>query len=86
MPEVGVRELKTRVPAILRDVREHPAHYTVTYRGKPVGMLVPLVEPVLKQVDAKAAWDEFFRVGDELMRRGLRSPKTSTELLSEMRR
>ncbi|HVC30449.1 MAG TPA: type II toxin-antitoxin system prevent-host-death family antitoxin [Steroidobacteraceae bacterium] len=86
MPEVGVRELKTRASEILRDVRDHQAEYIVTVRGMPVGMLVPLAKPSHEEPDAAAAWDEFFRVGEELMRRGWRSPLTSDELLSEMRR
>jgi prevent-host-death family protein len=87
MAEVGVRELKARASEILRDVRERGARYTVTYRGRPVGLLVPLEEasPPPPTEPATAAWEELVRLGEEIGR-GWRSPLTSTELLSEMRR
>ncbi len=45
MNEAGVRDLKVRASEILRDVRDRRARYVITYRGRPVAMLVP-VEPV----------------------------------------
>ncbi len=90
MPDVGVRELKVRASEIIRDVRERRARYTITYRGRPVGLLMPLEE--VRPTDlspagepATAAWEELTRLGEEIGR-GWRSPLTSTELLSEMRR
>ena len=90
MAEVDVRELKARASEIIRDVRERRARYTVTYRGRPVGLLVPLEEagmasPPPPAEPATAAWEELVRLGEEIGR-GWRSPLTSTELLSEMRR
>ncbi len=90
MPDVGVRELKVRASEIIRDVRERRARYTITYRGRPVGLLMPLEEarpPDLSPVGepATAVWEELTRLGEEIGR-GWRSPLTSTELLSEMRR
>ena len=90
MAEIGVRELKARASEIIRDVRERRARYTVTYRGRPVGLLVPLEEagmasPSPATEPTTAAWDELVRLGEEIGR-GWRSPLTSTELLSEMRR
>ncbi len=90
MPDVGVRELKAHASEIIRDVREQRAQYIITYRGRPVGLLMPLEE--IKTVSlpstgepATAAWEELTRLGEEIGR-GWRSPLTSTELLSEMRR
>lgn len=90
MPDVGVRELKTRASEIIREVRERRARYVITYRGRPVGVLLPLDEAA--QVEAVAGtkpgtivWEELERLGEEIGR-GWQSPKTSTELLSEMRR
>ena len=86
MPEVGVRELKARASEIVRVVRDRRTRYTVTYRGRPVAVLIPLgearrtVEP-----DAGAAWEELTRLGKEISREW-RSPLTSAELLSEIRR
>jgi prevent-host-death family protein len=90
MPDVGVRELKARASEIIRDVRERRARYVITYRGRPVGLLVPLDEPRAGSLPPvgepdTAAWDELTRLGEEIGR-GWRSPLTSAELLSDMRR
>jgi prevent-host-death family protein len=90
MPDVGVRELKIRASEIVRDVREHRARYVITYRGRPVGVLLPLEEA--PQAGALAGgqpgttiWEELSALGEEIGR-GWRSPLTSAELLSQMRR
>lgn len=90
MPEVGVRELKIRASEIVRNVREHRTRYTVTYRGRPVGVLAPLdtapqAEAALGNQPGTAVWDDLRELGEEIGR-GWRSPLTSAELLSEMRR
>jgi len=90
MPDVGVRELKARASEIIRDVRERRTRYIITYRGRPVGLLMPLDETRAASLlpDGEAAtsvWDELTRLGEEIGR-GWRSPLTSAELLSEMRR
>ena len=90
MPDVGVRELKAHASEIIREVREERARYVITYRGRPVGMLVPLEEPgsgtmpLAEPADA-TAWEALTRLGEEIGRQW-RSPLTSAELLSEMRR
>ena len=90
MPDIGVRELKVRASEIIRNVRERRARYVITYRGRPVGLLMPLDEakaPPLPGAEESAvtAWDELIRLGEEIGR-GWRSSQTSTELLSQMRR
>jgi prevent-host-death family protein len=90
MPDIGVRDLKTRASEIIRDVRERRARYIITYRGRPVGLLMPLDEASSASLPAAtepatAAWDELTRLGEEIGR-GWRSPLNSAELLSEMRR
>lgn len=90
MPDVGVRELKARASEIVRNVRDQRIRYVVTYRGRPVGLLMPLDEvtptpPTSAGVSATAIWEELTRLGEEVGR-GWRSPRTSAELLSEMRR
>ena len=90
MAEVGVRELKARASEIIRDVREGRTRYVITHRGRPVGLLIPLEEPGSSALPAAgepatAAWDDLVRLGEEIGR-GWRSPLTSTELLSDMRR
>ena len=88
MPQVGVRELKARVSEIVREVRDRHVRYTITYRGRPVAVLLPLesaqpAETVAGQ--GAATWEELSRLGEEIGQ-GWRSAQTSAELLSEMRR
>ena len=88
MPEIGIRELKARASEIVRAVRDRRARYTVTYRGRPVGVLVPLGEaPPAETADepGTAAWEELNQLGEEIGQ-GWTSPQTGAELLSEMRR
>jgi prevent-host-death family protein len=90
MPEVGVRELKARASEIVRSVRDGRVRYTITYRGRPVGVLIP-VEHASEglwgddQGRDETAWEELVRLGEEIGR-GWQSPMTSVELLSDMRR
>jgi prevent-host-death family protein len=90
MSEVGVRELKARASEIIRNVRDRRARYVITHRGRPVGLLMPLEEPRVAPLppageSATTTWEELTRLGEEIGR-GWRSPLTSAELLSEMRR
>ena len=90
MPEIGVRELKIRASEILRNVRERRARYVITYRGRPVGVLLPLEEaspsePLGGGDQGAAVWDELSELGEEIGR-GWQSPLTGAELLSQMRR
>jgi prevent-host-death family protein len=90
MPDIGVRELKVRASEIVRAVRERRARYTITYRGRPVGVLLPLDEPsaagVLPDDEAgRTVWEELTEIGEEIGR-GWQSDKSSYELLSQMRR
>lgn len=85
MREVGVRDLKTHASEIVREVRDHQARYTVTYRGRPVGILVPITEAGASDGDEHTNWEELKRLGEEIGR-GWTSPLTSGEILSEMRR
>lgn len=85
MPEVGVRELKTRASEILKDVRDNRAHYILTYRGRPVGVLSPIAEIQPNDSTGQDAWERLVKLGKEIDK-GWESPLTSYELLSEMRR
>lgn len=89
MTEAGVRDLKARASQILRDVRYRRPRYVITYRGRPVAMLVPLeavpTEEQMPSADSEAVWAELVRLGKQIGV-GWRSPLTSTELLSTMRR
>ncbi len=86
MAEIGVRELKTRASEIVRQLRERQARYTITYRGQPVGVLLPLDEPPAQLPEgADNAWDTLVQLGEEIGRTWT-SPQTSAEILSDMRR
>lgn len=91
MPEmIGVRELKIHASEIVRAVRDRRARYLITYRGRPVGLLMPLEEIGAREAApvgerGKAVWEELLRLGEEIGR-GWQSPQTAAELLSEMRR
>lgn len=89
MPEIGVRELKARASEIVRAVRERRARYLITYRGRPVGVLLPLGEAERDELAVQerrdAAWRELLALG-QTIGEGWQSDKTAVELLSEMRR
>lgn len=86
MAEIGVRELKARASEIVKSVREEGARYVVTYRGRAVGVLMPI-----ENVEAgtgpqeMTAWKQLVELGEKIGREW-RSPMSSAELLSEMRR
>ncbi len=94
MPRVGVRELKNQATEILRDVRENRAEYVITYRGRPVAVLLPVSEAWLEAETRRATeaampsedvWAELEALRQEIDR-SWRSKKTAAELVSEQRR
>ena len=85
MAEIGIRELKTHASEILKSVRDAGARYTVTYRGRPIGVLLPLPPTPRNAPESIDAWEEFARLREQVSRRW-QSPLSSVELLSEMRR
>jgi prevent-host-death family protein len=88
MPEIGVRELKAHASEIIRKLRDQRARYVVTYRGRAVGLLLPLEEPELEERLLQAAadpWEELTRLGREIGQ-GWQSDQTGAEILETMRR
>jgi len=89
MLEIGVRELKARASEIVRAVRDRRARYLVTYRGKPVGVLLPLGEAERSELAPEemreSAWQELLALGQKIGE-GWQSDMTGVEILSEMRR
>ncbi len=86
MRAIGVRELKTHASEIMRKVREERVSYTITYRGKPVGVLLPLEESgdVAREKE-QDSWSELEKIREKMAL--LPRPKKSLiEALSEMRR
>ena len=87
MREIGVRELKIKASEIMRSVRKRRARYIITYRGRPVGLLVPLEDqpPHSFSSGESAAWDELVRLGKDIGR-GWPAGVSSADVLSKMRR
>lgn len=85
MSEIGVRELKTRASAIVQEIEERRAHYTITRRGRPVALIIPIETPRLPVSPAPSTWDDLIRLGQEIAR-GWQGDQTSVEILAEMRR
>ena len=85
MSDIGVRELKTRASAIVQDVEKHRARYTITRRGRPVAVIIPIEKAPSRVSNEETAWDELLRLGKEIAR-DWKSSQSSVELLSEMRR
>ena len=55
MPYVSVRELKGQLSRVLRAVREEREEYLVTYRGRVVARISPVVLPE-EQVTEERVW------------------------------
>ena len=86
MRAIGVRELKTYASEIMRKVREERICFTITYRGKPVGVLLPLEEYCdMSQEASPDPWSELEKLRDKM---ALMPPpeKSLMDALSEMRR
>ena len=86
MRVIGVKELKTHASEIMRKVREERVSYTITYRGKPVGVLLPLEEYDEESPEASQdPWSELEKLRDKM---ALMPPpeKSLKDALSEMRR
>lgn len=87
---MGVRELKTDVTRIIRQVRDAQASYVVTHRGEPVGLLTPLdadppALPASQPPDEGTAWENFVAAGRRIGR-GFAATVGGVEALSRMRR
>jgi prevent-host-death family protein len=85
LPEIGVRELKARASEIVRKVHDERVRYTITRRGKPVGLILPLVETPPDTASADAAWDRLMEIGAEIAR-GWPEGVDSAQVISDMRR
>lgn len=90
MLQIGIRELKTHASEIMRQVRDERRRYIITYRGRPVGVLLPLQEAeveeqLLNETPAMDSWEELTELGQEIGA-GWQSDQSSAEILSDMRR
>lgn len=90
MPQIGIRDLKIHASEVMRRVRDERTRYIITYRGQPVGVLLPLPETgveeqLLNETPAIHPWDELIALGQEIGA-GWQSNQSSAEILSGMRR
>ena len=87
MGQIGIRELKQRANEILRQVREEQETFTVTYRGKVVAKLVPVVDTSIEQERTSAIWtqmDELSREIDTLWPPGMPAAESVAEQRREL--
>ncbi|MEI6210886.1 MAG: type II toxin-antitoxin system Phd/YefM family antitoxin [bacterium] len=87
MREIGIRELKRRASDVVREVATGAEMYTVTKRGRPVGVLVPpsylYAQP--SGGHTNDAWDQLLGVASKLAaEHGIRASGVSE--LAAMRR
>jgi prevent-host-death family protein len=73
MSLIGVRELKEQTSKVIRQVREERAEYVVTYKGKPVAVILPLdtekaAEAIVQSAKTAVAssWDEYEKLAQEI--------------------
>jgi prevent-host-death family protein len=90
MPQIGIRDLKTHTSEIMRRVRDERTRYIITYRGRPIGVLLPLPEAevetqLLNEVPAIDPWEALIALGREIGA-GWQADQSSAEILSGMRR
>ena len=73
MPMIGVRELREHTADILRRVREEKEEYIITYKGRPVALLLPLAEQQVEEAILQTgkqgiagSWEPYARLVEEL--------------------
>ncbi len=84
METVGIRELKQKASKLIRRVRDEGAEIQITYHGKVVALLVPVVEANQTEQEAQA-WTDIDHLAAEI---GARWPKglSASQAISEDRR
>ena len=86
MPTIGICELKNDASEVFRRVREDGDEYVVTHRGRPVAVILPVVESI---ATAKVPSQKLTDALSELRTRIARdwsSDQTGLEILESQRR
>jgi prevent-host-death family protein len=85
MRTVGVRELKASASRLLKRVRERGDEIQITYRGRVVARIVPVVERRTSERGNRGVWADLDRLAVEI---GTRWPKgvTAATAVAEGRR
>ena len=92
MSLIGVRELREQTSEVIRRVREERAEYVVTYRGRPVAVILP-VDPEQAEAEMVEAgksavltsWESYERLTEEI-RRAWPSDLSTQDLIDVIRR
>ena len=66
MNEIGIRELKQRTSAILRQVQETRRSVTITRRGRAVARLVPVADTAQRRTGDNGFWTELDELAAEI--------------------
>ena len=82
---VGIRELREHATEIVRRVRVKRTTVQITYRGKVIAKLIPVVEPKPIRKETSPIWTDLDRLAAEI---GARWPKnvTAVDAVREQRR
>ena len=85
MRTVGVREFKMSASRILKQVREKGAEVEITYRGRVVARVVPVLARKTSARMATSVWTDLDRLASEI---GARWPRkvTAVDAVREGRR
>lgn len=87
MKEIGVRDLKSHLTAVIRAVREEAVEYTVTLHGEPVAVIRPytVTEETEKRNRQVAAELALFEQLADQVGQSWQSNRSGVELLEELR-
>jgi prevent-host-death family protein len=86
MREIGIRELKTKASELVRHVAEDHAIYTITRRGRPVGVLAPADFAAAKGAEAgREAWANLLAIAERMAKQPA-PRKSALQELFKMRR
>jgi prevent-host-death family protein len=92
MSLIGVRELRERTSEVIRRVREERAEYVVTYRGRPVAVILPMdteqAEAEMVEAGKRAVlgdWERYEQLAEEI-RRAWPSDVSTQDLVDAIRR
>jgi prevent-host-death family protein len=92
MPLIGVRELRQRTTEVLRQVREEKAEYVITYQGRPVAVLLPVVTEEVEAAMVQAGkqtiqggWQTYSHVA-EMLRQAWPEEYQTQSLMDDIRR
>ena len=86
MKDIGIRQLKAHASDLVRQVSENHATYTITRRGRPVGVLAPADHlPSARGNAGGAAWDRLAKLWDRADK-SRRPRKSALRELAKMRR